>query len=162
MAKPPKPSAPTGKAILTDMPLEARKLWIEQIIGRLMQAWDITERKVLAKKLGYHDNSVGNWISKGTIPWASIYVCHRETGRSMDWLVNGTMPEPVVSALLQSALRKEADEIPHLGVKMGLINKAADNGLELFGDSIYRAVITLLKSDHVAPEKPSEGTIDTK
>lgn len=133
-----------SKAFLRSMTTEERHRWVKDIVDRMLQAWQLCERKALAQKLGFHDNTVGNWISKGVVPWESIYTCHIETGRSLNWLFKGEEDEITLTTDTLVQIRTALESIMVMGEKMNLISQNEDNGHKLMAKTLTDEVVELL------------------
>lgn len=144
-----KPNQVGSKDFLNEMTEEQRQQWARDIVNRMMAAWQVTEHKALAQRLGLHGNTPSNWIQKKSVPWTAIYTCHKETGTSLDWLYNGVTPQFEVTQPMLSAFATKAGILFKTSEQMELIAETQENG--------YKAVITGMQACFVEVIQQSQS-----
>ena len=126
------------------MTLEQKQQWAKDIIKRMMQATGVYEKKGLAQMIGCHQNMPSNWLQKGSVPWKVVYLCHRETGVSLDWLYNGVEPAVVVSPQLKRQLKNAVTELLELAQREKLIAQLGEDNFETLAIQTTKEMIALL------------------
>jgi hypothetical protein len=91
---------------------------VKAVIERMMKAYNVDTYNDLSYALGYLGRSgIAKQKASGTITSALLIRCHRKTGVSIDWLVNGvskTSEETLRAAFEQDLYdQMEMDIIPH-------------------------------------------------
>jgi hypothetical protein len=126
------------------MTLEQKQQWAKDIIKRMMQATGVYEKKGLAQMIGCHQNMPSNWLQKGSVPWKVVYLCHRETGVSLDWLYNGVEPAVVISPEVQRKLKNAVTELLEMAEREKLITQLSDDNFEAIAIQTSKEMIELL------------------
>lgn len=65
-------------------------------IERLCAAYGFTSRQALCRHLGVSQSTMANRVMRGNFPSDWVIICALETGASLDWLVYGNGPSPVL------------------------------------------------------------------
>jgi hypothetical protein len=119
-----------SKGFLSAMTEGQKRRWARGIVNRLMKAWGVDEHKALAQIYGIHDNTPSNWIHKKAVPWTVIYACHKETGRSLDWLYDGEEPTVDITPELNAEFNGAGIVLLKTSANMGLIAQLKNDGFE--------------------------------
>ncbi len=126
------------------MTLGQKQQWAKDIIKRMMQASGVYEKKGLAKIIGCHQNMPSNWLQKGSVPWKVVYICHRETGVSLDWLYNGVEPAVVISSEVKRKLKNTVTQLLVLAERENLIAQSDKDSFETIAIQTTKEMIELL------------------
>jgi hypothetical protein len=124
--------------------LDQKQQWAKDIIKRMMQATGVYEKKGLAQVIGCHQNMPSNWLQKGSVPWKVVYMCHRETGVSLDWLYNGVEPAVVISSEVARKLKNTVTQLLELAEREKLIAQLSDDNFETIARQTIKEMIELL------------------
>jgi hypothetical protein len=142
-----------SKDFLKNMTFEQRQQWARDIVNRMMSAWNVDEHKILAEVLGMHPQTPSNWIQKKAVPWTVIYTCHKETGRSLDWLFDGEEPRTEITAAKVKSFEKSAIELMTYSEKMRLVQQVKADGFDTMAQGLASCFIDAMHPSE--QDKPS-------
>lgn len=132
----------------TEHPVDEKK-WVKSIVRRMMVAYDIEDHAGLAVKCGVHIKTPSNWIQRKQVPWPNIYHCHQQTGKSLDWLINGVTPQSPPTQLQCQKFASEASMLINSLSIMGFIVELRPNSYDALEKGLAKCFV-----DTLTPSEP--------
>jgi len=71
------------------MPMESNNA--KEVLERILSSYGVSSRQEYSERLSVPLGTIGNWVSRGSVPGDYIIRCALDTGADLDWLVNGKL-----------------------------------------------------------------------
>lgn len=123
---------------------EYDKKWVKSIVRRMMVAYNIEDHAALALKCGVHVKTPSNWIQRKQVPWPNVYSCHQQTGKSLDWLINGVAPQSAPTASQCQKFASEANMLINSLAIMGFISELRPNSYDALEKGLTKCFVDTL------------------
>lgn len=127
---------------------DAQKDWIQGIVERMCEAYGITGKSVktqLTERLHLNEGTPKSWVYNKRVPFHSMVTCSRETGVSIDWLLDGKLPVIKLEDDVKADIREKLIEHLFNAGRYKLVDTA--EGIEITADSILKDVSDLLNTN---------------
>jgi hypothetical protein len=135
-----------GNNFLTDMTDDEYKNWLTGVVGRMITAWQLENKKGLATKLGVHEKTPSNWIQRCNIPYESIFNCHIETGKSLHWLYFGENDAVEMTPQMHRSFIKDTTALLQSAETMEMLKILDDDASSFFVKGLVKSFLQITKT----------------
>ena len=133
-------------AYIQDLSVKERKVLAVAITSRMMQAYEVSKQLEMASLLGCAKNTISNWGTQGTIPWTMIERCHRDTGKSIEWLLYGKTGRDLTMQQ-RDKLKKQVTAVFVEGIGYKMIESMEDDAVERLSTKLTEDLIKWWKAE---------------
>jgi hypothetical protein len=131
---------------LTDMTDDEHKNWLTGVVGRMITAWQLENKKSLATKLGIHEKTPSNWIQRRITPYEFIFSCHIETGRSLHWLYFGEDDAVKITPTMHRSFIIDTTALLQSAETMEMLKILDDSACSFFVKGLVKSFLRITKT----------------